>query len=172
MTEDCENGNANAGSFELFMPLQRHTEEPRVPLSAMDQPMTKAAVATRPAPMFRHFWFAAAAAALVALAVTAPGKARAAMPFDGHWKVQIHTLSGSCDRSYNFAASIVDGRLDAANGALLGTVNNKGGVSAMVGGGDRRASATGKLTGNSGGGRWTGTSAGAPCSGNWTAQRG
>src|SRR5215218_9580384 len=100
----------------------------------MDQPMTKAVVASRPVPMFRHFWLAAAAAALVALTVTAPGKARAAMPFDGHWKVQIQTLSGTCDRSRNFAVSIVDGRLDGANGALLGTVNNKGGVSAMLGG--------------------------------------
>ena len=134
--------------------------------------MTKAAVAPRPVSNVRHFWFAAAGAALAALAVMMPGKARAAMPFDGHWRVSIQTLSGNCDRSYNFAASIVDGRLDAANGALLGTVNSKGGVSAMVGGGDRRASATGKLAGNSGGGRWSGTSAGAPCSGRWTAQRG
>ena len=135
----------------------------------MDQPMTKAAVATRPTPIVRHFWFAAAAAAL---AVTAPGTARAAMPFDGYWKVQIETLSGTCDRSYNLNANVVDGRLDAANGALLGTVNTKGGVNAMIGGGDRRASASGKLAGNAGSGRWSGVANGAPCSGRWTAQRG
>ena len=70
---------------------------------AMDQPMTKAAVATRPTWIVRHFWFAAAATALVA--VTAPGRARAAMPFDGSWRVQIQTLSASCDRSYNLNAN-------------------------------------------------------------------
>ena len=130
--------------------------------------MTKAAVATRSAPFVRHFWLAAAAA----LALTTPGPARAAMPFDGSWKVSIETLSGSCDRSYNFNVSIVDGRLDAANGALLGTVNPKGGVNALIGGGDRRASASGKLAGATGSGRWTGVSKGAPCSGRWIAQRG
>jgi|SRR6188474_2804014 len=134
--------------------------------------MTKAAVATRSAPFVRHFWLAAAGAALAALALTTPGPARAAMPFDGSWKVSIETLSGSCDRSYNFNVSIVDGRLDAANGALLGTVNPKGGVSAIIGGGDRRASANGKLAGSAGSGRWTGVQKGAPCSGRWTAHRG
>ena len=134
--------------------------------------MTKAAVATRSTPFVRHFWLAAAGAALAALAVTSSGPARAAMPFDGSWRVSIETLSGSCDRSYNFNASIVDGRLDAANGALLGTVNAKGGVNAMIGGGNRRASASGKLAGNAGSGRWTGVSKGSPCSGRWTASRG
>ena len=135
--------------------------------------MTKAAVATRSAPFVRQFWLAAAGAALAALAVTAPPTAaRAAMPFDGSWRVSIQTLSGSCDPVYNFNVSIVDGRLDAANGALLGTVNTKGGVSAVIGGGDRRASANGKLAGNAGSGRWNGVSKGAPCSGRWTASRG
>ena len=135
--------------------------------------MTKAAVATRSTPFVRHFWLAAAGAALAALAVTAPPTtARAAMPFDGSWRVSIQTLSGSCDPVYNFNVSIVDGRLDAANGALLGTVNTKGGVSAVIGGGDRRASASGKLAGSAGSGRWNGVSKGAPCSGRWTASRG
>jgi hypothetical protein len=107
------------------------------------------------------------------LAVTAPPTAaRAAMPFDGSWSVQIMTVTGTCDRSYNFNVSIVDGRLDGANGALLGTVNTKGGVNAIIGGGDRRASANGKLAGTTGSGRWTGVSNGAPCSGRWTASRG
>jgi hypothetical protein len=134
--------------------------------------MTKAAVATRPARFVRHVWFGAAAAALAALAVMAPGKAQAAMPFDGYWNVSIMTLSGTCDRSYNFNVSIRDGRLDGGNGALLGTVNNKGGLNAMLGGGDRRGTASGKLAGNAGSGRWSGNATGASCSGRWTAQRG
>ena len=134
--------------------------------------MTKAAVATRPTSHVRYFWFAAAGAALAALAVMAPGKARAAMPFDGYWNVSIMTMSGTCDRSYNFAVSIRDGRLDGGNGALLGTVNTKGGLNAMLGGGDRRGQASGKLAGNSGSGRWSGNATGASCSGRWTAQRG
>jgi hypothetical protein len=134
--------------------------------------MTKSAVATIPARSARSFWFAATAAALAALAALAPGEARAAMPFDGNWTVSIVTQSGSCDRTLRFPVSIIDGRLDGANGALLGTVNAKGGVNAMLGGGDRRGSASGRLTGNAGSGRWSGNATGASCSGRWTAQRG
>lgn len=132
--------------------------------------MTKSAAATLPrARSSRHFLFAAAAAALAALA---PGKARAAMPFDGNWTVSIVTQSGSCDRTLSFPVSIVDGRLDGGNGALLGTVSTRGGVNAMLGGGDRRGSANGRLVGNAGSGRWSGNATGATCSGRWTAQRG
>jgi hypothetical protein len=134
--------------------------------------MIKSAVATHPVRTNRHFWFAAAAAALAALAALMPGQARAAMPFDGNWTVSIVTQSGSCDRSLSFPVSIVDGRLDGANGALLGTVTPRGGVNVMLGGGDRRGAASGRLIGNSGSGRWSGNATGAACSGRWTAQRG
>jgi hypothetical protein len=107
----------------------------------------------------------------LALAAVLPGKATAAMPFDGSWNVSIVTKSGSCDRSLNVMVSVIDGRLDGANGALLGTVNSKGGVSVMMGGGDRRGSANGRLAGNSGSGRWSGNATGAACSGSWTATR-
>jgi hypothetical protein len=115
---------------------------------------------------------AAGAAALVLAATLIPGNARAAMPFDGSWTVSIETRSGTCDRTLSFPVSIVDGRLDGANGALLGTVSAKGGLSAMLGGGDRRGSASGRLAGNSGSGRWSGNATGASCSGRWTATRG
>jgi hypothetical protein len=139
----------------------------------MDQPMSKSAAATLPSASFpRHVRFAAAAAALAGLALLAPVQARAAMPFDGNWTVSIMTQSGSCDRSYTFPVSIVDGRFDGANGALLGTVNAKGGVNVMLGGGDRRGTANGRLAGNGGSGRWSGNATGASCSGNWTAKRG
>jgi len=42
----------------------------------------------------------------------------------------------------------------------------------MLGGGDRRGSASCQLTGNAGSGRWSGNATGASCSGHWTAQRG
>jgi hypothetical protein len=120
----------------------------------------------------RKFQLAACAAALALAAALTPGKALAAMPFDGSWTVSIMTQSGSCDRANNFTVSIVDGRLDGANGALLGTVNSKGGVSVLMGGGDRRGTASGRLAGNAGSGRWSGNATGASCSGQWTARRG
>jgi hypothetical protein len=132
--------------------------------------MTKSAAATLSARTTRQLWFAAAAA--LAVATFAPGKARAAMPFDGSWTVSIMTQSGSCNPTYTFPVSIVDGRLDGANGALLGTVNARGSVSVMLGGSDRRGSATGRLTAKSGSGRWSGSATGAACSGRWTATRG
>lgn len=171
MTDECEIGNVACLNFSACCDGLTKTEPP--PSSQpWISPMTKAAVATRPTSFAHQFWLGTAAAALAALAVLAPGKARAAMPFDGHWRVSIQTLSGTCDRSYNFNVSIADGRLDGANGALLGTVNAKGGLNAMIGGGERRGSASGKLAGNAGSGRWTGVSSGSPCSGRWTAQRG
>jgi hypothetical protein len=162
---------ATARGFELFTHLARLMLK-RLFRRSHGPPMTKAAVATLPARVNRHFWFIAAAAALATFAALAPGKARAAMPFDGNWTVSIVTQSGSCDRALSFPVSIVDGRLDGANGALLGTVNAKGGVSVMLGGGDRRGSASGRLIGNSGSGRWSGNATGASCSGRWSAQRG
>jgi hypothetical protein len=119
-----------------------------------------------------EFRLAAGAAALALAAALVPAKARAAMPFDGNWTVSIETQAGTCDRTLSFPVSIVDGRLDGANGALLGTVNTRGGVSAMLGGGDRRGSASGRLAGNAGSGRWSGNATGASCSGRWTATRG
>ena len=135
--------------------------------------MTKSApVALLPALNLRKFGPATCAAALALAVALTPGKVSAAMPFDGSWSVSIMTQSGSCDRAYNFAVSIVDGRLDGANGALLGTVNNKGGINVLMGGGDRRGTASGKLAGNAGSGRWSGNATGAACSGQWTARRG
>ena len=135
--------------------------------------MTRSAsVAALPITSLRKFQLAACVAAFALAAGLTPGKALAAMPFDGSWTVSIMTQSGSCDRAYNFAVSVVDGRLDGANGALLGTVNGKGGVSVLMGGGDRRGTASGRLAGNSGSGRWSGNATGASCSGHWTARRG
>lgn len=133
---------------------------------------SSAAVACFAAPSARKFRLLACATALALVAAMMPGKVLAAMPFDGSWTVSIITQSGSCDRSYNFAVSIVDGRLDGANGALLGAVNSKGGVNVLLGGGDRRGKAIGRLVGNSGSGRWSGNATGASCSGRWTARRG
>jgi len=134
--------------------------------------MIRSAAAVLSSPNATHLRFAAAGAALAMLAALLPVKAHAAMPFDGSWTVRIETQSGTCDRSLSFPVSIVDGRLDGANGALLGTVNAKGGVSVMLGGGDRNGRASGRLSGNAGSGRWSGNATGATCSGSWTATRG
>lgn len=134
--------------------------------------MTKSTPAALLTLNVRKFRLAACTAALALAAALTPGKVLAAMPFDGSWTVSIMTQSGSCDRAYNFAVNIVDGRLDGANGALLGTVTSKGGINVLMGGGDRRGTASGKLAGNAGSGRWSGNATGASCSGQWTARRG
>jgi hypothetical protein len=119
-------------------------------------------------------WFRSGLAiATVVVAVTAlSAPTRAANVFDGYWNVSIKTQAGACDPSYSFAVEIADGRLNGANGALVGLVSNKGAVSVQMGGGDRRGTANGKLSGNGGAGRWSGKATGASCSGRWTAQRG
>jgi hypothetical protein len=164
MTDERQNGNGPLNFGRVFRDLRMDLEKRSHPGMVM---MKTRSIARLFAPKIRL----AAAATLVALAALTPGKAEAAMPFDGSWSVSIETLSGTCDRTYNLAVSIIDGRFDGANGALLGTVNPKGGVSVLMGGGDRRGTASGRLAGNSGGGRWSGNATGASCSGRWTARR-
>ena len=107
-------------------------------------------------------------------ALSAPSHAagHAANLYDGYWNVSIVTQAGSCDPTYSVAVQIADGRLNGANGALIGFVNANGAVSVQMGGGERRGTASGRLKGTTGSGRWSGTAAGASCRGRWTATRG
>jgi len=115
------------------------------------------------------FFTAMAAAAVLVTAI--PLAARAASSFDGMWSVTIMTQAGNCPSSLRYAVRVAKGRVYgddqsydvngsvAANGATRVTVSEKG----------QSASGTGRLSGNTGAGRWR-TSTGQ-CSGQWTAER-
>jgi hypothetical protein len=54
---------------------------------------------------------------------------------------------------------------------ISGTVAEAGDVTVAIARGDQHAHASGKLSGNSGAGQWTGKSSSAACSGRWEALR-
>jgi hypothetical protein len=120
----------------------------------------------------RSFHFGLAALGLIAASSALSGPARAANLYDGYWDVSITTIAGPCDPTYSVAVQVSDGRLNGANGALLGLVSANGAVSVQMGGGERRGTASGRLKGNVGSGRWSGTASGSSCHGRWTASRG
>jgi hypothetical protein len=107
-------------------------------------------------------------AASTGLAATA---ATAASPrYDGIWSVSIVTEKGDCDRGYRYPIRISHGVL--ANGGsdpftISGRVLPSGAITVMVSAGQKSATGTGRLAGNSGQGFWTGNS----CSGSWSAER-
>jgi hypothetical protein len=111
--------------------------------------------------------------ALVAASATlaASATSNAAAPrYDGEWSVSIVTEKGDCDRGYRYPIRITHGVL--ANGGsdpftITGRVGPSGAVTVTVSHGDKSASGSGRLAGNSGIGSWQGGS----CSGTWTAER-
>jgi hypothetical protein len=117
-----------------------------------------------------------ATAIAFALALAAPWTAPAAVagtPFDGRWSVLIVTDAGNCDRAYRYALNIVNGRItyDDPSFNISGHVDTRGHVRVSVGAGGERAIGTGELSGDSGGGLWTGYSSTSACSGHWEAER-
>ncbi len=106
--------------------------------------------------------------AFVALATAA--QARSA--YDGSWELAFVTQRGACDPVYNFSVNISDGVVTNPN--LLrfrGFVAKSGAVRASVSMQDKYASGSGRLSGASGRGTWSGYAAGSRCVGYWTAQR-
>jgi hypothetical protein len=103
-----------------------------------------------------------------------PAAAAPAVNFDGRWSVVIITDAGSCDRAYRYGVRIQGGRVSYAGDASVsfsGTVSNDGRVSVSVRAGSQSASGSGRLSGNSGGGTWSGASPNNRCSGTWEAER-
>ena len=117
-----------------------------------------------------HFGLAALGLIAGLGALSAPG--RAANVYDGYWNVSITTVAGPCDPTYSVAVQVADGRLNGANGALIGRVSANGAVSVQMGGGERRGTASGRLKVNIGSGHWSGTANGSSCHGRWIATRG
>jgi hypothetical protein len=111
------------------------------------------------------------AIALIAASVTLATTPGFAMPrYDGIWSVSIVTKRGDCIASYRYPMLIDHGVL--ANGGALainvsGKVAASGAIKVTVSSGDKSATGSGRLAGNSGGGSWSGAS----CSGFWTAER-
>jgi hypothetical protein len=117
-------------------------------------------------------WLFAALALAAAIALI--GGARAGAAFDGAWKVTIITQAGNCDPAYSYPVKVVDGRISySGDGSfdISGRVGEAGAVSVAIGRGDQKASASGRLSGNSGSGQWSGKSATTACSGRWEATR-
>jgi hypothetical protein len=109
-----------------------------------------------------------------AIAAAPPGAAAATTVYDGLWSVLVITDSGTCDRAYRYPVRIAGGRVGHAHPSntsftIAGRVGRGGSLRVSVSRGDRRAEGTGRLTRNSGGGKWR--SARGECSGKWTAER-
>lgn len=116
----------------------------------------------------------AAIALQVPLWLAAGPAAQARMAFDGNWSVSIITDSGeTCDRAYRYALHISDGRITYDDPAFTvsGSVAPNGQVRVVVRSGQQQAVGTGRLSGDSGEGQWSGQSPSARCSGHWEAER-
>ena len=90
--------------------------------------------------------------------------------YDGTWSVAIYTLRGNCG-SVRVAARIVGGRVYSKDQSYQanGAVGDNGVIRVNVASGGLSASASGRLTHNSGAGRWR--SSRGDCSGSWSASR-
>ena len=96
-----------------------------------------------------------------------PGGASA---YDGTWSVAIYTLRGDCG-SVRVAARIVGGRVYSKDQSYQanGVVGANGMIRVSVASGRLSASGSGRLSHDSGAGRWR--SSRGECSGTWSASR-
>jgi hypothetical protein len=112
-------------------------------------------------------WMIAAACLIAPASV-----AHARSAYDGSWDLAFVTQKGTCDPAYNFTVSISDGVVTHPNLVRFkGYVAKSGAVRASVTVQDKFASGTGKLSGTSGRGTWSGHAGSERCAGYWTAQR-
>src|SRR6266446_5254307 len=112
--------------------------------------------------MKKRSLYATAIICFVALAHTA--NARSA--YDGSWDLVFVTQRGACDPTYNFTVNISNGVVTHPNLVKFrGYVAKSGAVRASVTVQDNFASGSGKLTGNSGRGAWSGHSGQSRCAG-------
>ena len=120
----------------------------------------------------RPFLAPTLAAVLLGFASSPLNAARriAGSPYDGTWSVAIYTLRGDCG-SVRAAVRIVGGRVysEDQNYQSNGAVGANGVIRVTVAGAGRSASGSGRLSQNSGAGRWS--SSRGECSGSWSATR-
>lgn len=92
--------------------------------------------------------------------------------FDGTWNLAFLTQRGDCDPNYNFTVDVVNGNITHPNILTFrGRVAPSGAIVASVRVGQKSASGTGRLSGVSGRGAWSGRSGETRCTGTWAAQR-
>ena len=110
---------------------------------------------------------------IAAACLIAPASlAHARSAYDGSWDLNFVTQKGACDPSYNFTVNVSDGIVTHPNLVKFkGYVAKSGSVRASVTVHDKFASGTGRLSGATGGGKWSAYAGSARCSGYWTAQR-
>src|SRR5262249_53128668 len=102
--------------------------------------------------------------------VAASAPVQATGNFDGKWSVVIVTEKGDCDRAYRYPIDIKNATLLNAGNAsfdIAGRVQGDGAVAVKISYGQKSASGSGRLNGNSGEGHW----AGSGCAGSWMAER-
>lgn len=101
-----------------------------------------------------------------------PRQALAGSRFDGTWNLTFVTQRGACDPTYNFTVDVLNGNVTHPNILTFrGHVAPSGAVRASVRVGQKYASGSGRLSGVSGRGVWSGRSSKSRCTGVWTAQR-
>ena len=90
--------------------------------------------------------------------------------YDGTWSVAIYTLRGDCG-SLRAALRIIGGRVYSGDGSYqaYGAVGAGGAIRVTVISGGQAASGSGRLSSNSGAGRWR--TSGGECFGTWSATR-
>ena len=90
--------------------------------------------------------------------------------YDGTWSVAIYTQRGNCG-SVRGAVRIVGGRVISEDQSYQsdGAVSSNGVIRVTVASGGLSASGSGRLSHNSGAGRWA--SSRGECSGSWSASR-
>ena len=112
------------------------------------------------------------AIAICCACLTLATAAEARTSYDGAWDLVFVTQRGSCDPTYTFSVNVNDGIVTHPNLVKFrGHVARTGAVRASVTVHEKYASGSGKLRGDSGGGRWTGHAGTERCSGYWMAQR-
>jgi hypothetical protein len=113
---------------------------------------------------------ALAAALLLACTPTNAAHRGGGSAYDGTWSVAIYTLRGDCT-SVRAAVRIVSGRVysEDQNYQSSGAVGANGVIRVTVAGAGGSASGSGRLTNNSGAGRWSSST--GECSGSWSASR-
>jgi len=120
----------------------------------------------------RPFLVSTLAALLLSLVYTTSNAAHrgGGSAYDGTWSVAIYTLRGDCG-SVRVAARIVGGRIYSGDQSYQsnGAVGANGAIRVTVAGAGRSASGSGRLSHNSGAGRWW--SPRGECSGSWSASR-
>ena len=113
------------------------------------------------------------ASAVCFLCLTLATTAEARTSYDGPWSLVFFTQRGSCDPTYTFSVNVSGGIVTHPNLVQFrGSVAKSGAVRASVTVHEKYASGSGRLTGDSGRGIWSGRAGSERCSGYWTAQRG